>query len=117
MAGGTRTAGQRRRDPGPYPAPRQPSTQRKGEDMEFEESIRKAIAETQSNIELSSSPDWEPLERTLPAEQWAGFMWMGLAPGGICLYKHGITRRYLNLRLDPDGDLEAFRYSHGRYIP
>jgi hypothetical protein len=55
-------------------------------------------------------PDWAPLERVLPLTHCAGFMWMGWAvrPDGppIAQYKHGITRRYLNL--DEHGN--AYRY-------
>lgn len=55
-------------------------------------------------------PDWAPLERTLPAAHCAAFMWMGWAvrPDGppIARYKHGVTRRYLNL--DEGG--VAYRY-------
>lgn len=60
---------------------------------------------------LSGDPDWKPLESVLPAEWWGGFMWMSRVIQGetvIELYKHGITRRYLNL--DHDGG--AWRYDH-----
>jgi hypothetical protein len=52
----------------------------------------------------------------LSPEHCGGFMWMGLAPGGIRLYKHGITRRYLNLYLDPGGDVFAYRYTGEGYV-
>jgi hypothetical protein len=45
-------------------------------------------------------PDWDPLEKVLPLEHCAGFMFMGYS-GAIRLYKHGFTRHYLNV--DPDG--------------
>jgi hypothetical protein len=55
-------------------------------------------------------PDWAPLERVLPQELCADFMWMGweVRPYGppIARYKHAVTRRYLNL--DEDGG--AYRY-------
>ena len=55
-------------------------------------------------------PDWAPLERALPVTDCAAFMWMGWAvrPDGppIARYKHGVTRRYLNL--DEGG--VAYRY-------
>ena len=55
-------------------------------------------------------PDWAPLERVLPPELCADFMWMGWAvrPYGppIARYKHAVTRRYINL--DEDGG--AYRY-------
>ena len=43
-------------------------------------------------------------------------MWMGLATGGIRLYKHGLTRRYLNLCLDPGGEVLASRYTGKGYV-
>lgn len=49
---------------------------------------------------LGGEPDWKPLESALPAAWWGGFMWMSRAAQGetvIEAYKHGITRRYLNL--------------------
>jgi hypothetical protein len=42
------------------------------------------------------APDWKPLERALSREHCADFMFMGSA-GGIVLYKHHDTRRYLNI--------------------
>jgi hypothetical protein len=51
------------------------------------------------------NPNWDPLEKVLPLKWCAGFMWMG-ATQGIHLYKHGFTRRYLNL----DGRGNAYRY-------
>ena len=44
--------------------------------------------------------DWTPLERKLPPELCAEFMWM-YRDGGIEHYKHIVTRRYL--RLDHGG--------------
>ncbi len=65
-------------------------------------------------------PDWAPLETALPDEHCAGFMWMSWAvrPEGppIARYKHGITRRYLNLCLDPPGEVSAYRYSGRDYV-
>ena len=81
-----------------------------------EESVRRALAEVRAASIAADTPDWEPLERVLPAEHCAGFMWMGLAPGGIRLYKHGITRRYLNLYLDPPGEVLAYRYTGEHYV-
>ena len=40
--------------------------------------------------------NWKPLERRLGRERLVGFMYMGRV-NGINLYKHGITRTYLNL--------------------
>ena len=45
--------------------------------------------------------NWKPLENRLGRERCVGFMYMGRA-NGINLYKHGITRTYLNL--DDDGN-------------
>ena len=41
-------------------------------------------------------PNWKPLENRLGAARCAGFMFMGRV-NGINLYKHGISRSYLNL--------------------
>lgn len=43
--------------------------------------------------------NWRPLERRLPPARCAGFMFMGRV-NGIYLYKHRVTRRYLNLSED-----------------
>ena len=45
--------------------------------------------------------DWKPLEKVLGKARCAGFMFMGRV-NGINLYKHGISRSYLNL--DDDGN-------------
>jgi hypothetical protein len=57
--------------------------------------------------------NWKPLENRLGAARCAGFMFMGCV-NGINLYKHGISRSYLNL--DDDGNC----YAAGRpgcYLP
>jgi hypothetical protein len=41
-------------------------------------------------------PNWKPLENRLGAGRCKGFMFMGRV-NGINLYKHGISRSYLNL--------------------
>lgn len=41
-------------------------------------------------------PNWKPLENRLGRKRCVGFMYMGRV-NGINLYKHGITRTYLNL--------------------
>ncbi|HZC23290.1 MAG TPA: hypothetical protein VE866_08125 [Candidatus Binatia bacterium] len=46
-------------------------------------------------------PNWKPLENRLGTARCAGFMFMGRV-NGINLYKHGISRGYLNL--DDDGN-------------
>ena len=54
---------------------------------------------------------WKPLEEKLKPAQCAGFMFMGRL-NGIHLYKHGLTRRYLNL----GDDGRAFRHvDRGRF--
>jgi hypothetical protein len=57
-------------------------------------------------------PDWKPLEGVLSPEDCAAFMYMGHV-GGIVLYKHRDTRRYLNI----DSETGRFyRYADGEYI-
>jgi hypothetical protein len=51
-------------------------------------------------------PDWTPLEKALPLKHCAGFMFMGYS-GNIRMYKHGFTRRYLNL--DPEGNTYFYK--------
>jgi hypothetical protein len=51
-------------------------------------------------------PIWVPLEKRLGRDRCAGFMFMGRV-NGINLYKHGITRTYLNL--DDDGNCYVYR--------
>jgi hypothetical protein len=60
---------------------------------------------------LGDDPDWGPLEAAIPREWCGGFMWMArieVKGEPVELYKHGITRRYLNL--DHSGG--AYRYRH-----
>ena len=57
-------------------------------------------------------PNWVPLEQVLPASELENYMYMGRA-GAIELYKHRLTRRYLNI----SGDGRRFyRYCDGTYI-
>jgi hypothetical protein len=58
-------------------------------------------------------PIWVPLEKRLGRRRCAGFMFMGRI-NGINLYKHGITRTYLNL--DDDGNCFVYR-DNWRYEP
>lgn len=51
-------------------------------------------------------PNWKPLEARLGRDHCAGFMFMGRV-NGINLYKHGITRTYLNL--DDQGNCYVYR--------
>jgi hypothetical protein len=57
-------------------------------------------------------PNWEPLERALALRECSDFMYMGRA-GEIELYKHYVTRRYLNIARDSQ---TFYRYSEGQYI-
>jgi hypothetical protein len=57
-------------------------------------------------------PNWKPLEGVLSREHCEDFMFMGSA-GGIVLYKHRDTRRYLNIGAETG---RFFRYSDGDYI-
>jgi hypothetical protein len=58
------------------------------------------------------TPDWKPIEGVLSREDCAEFMYMGEA-GGIVLYKHCDTRRYLNIDA-VNG--RFYRYADGDYI-
>jgi hypothetical protein len=57
-------------------------------------------------------PDWKPLEGALSREHCEKFMYMGNS-GGIVLYKHCDTRRYLNIDAMTG---RFFQYSDGDYI-
>jgi hypothetical protein len=57
-------------------------------------------------------PNWTPLELLLPACELENFMYMGRA-GEIELYKHWLTRRYLNISADGK---RFYRYSDGTYV-
>jgi hypothetical protein len=58
------------------------------------------------------SSEWKPLKLLLGPKFWASFMYMGRS-GGIFLYKHRDTRRYLNI----DSAGACFRYLPGGYQP
>ena len=53
--------------------------------------------------------NWKPLEEKLGCAHCAGFMFMGRM-NGVNLYKHGLSRRCLNLA----DDGRAYRYLLGR---
>jgi hypothetical protein len=57
-------------------------------------------------------PNWKPLEGVLSREHCEDFMFMGSA-GGIVLYKHCDTRRYLNI---DSATGRFYRYADGDYI-
>lgn len=64
---------------------------------------------------LGDDPDWDPLHNVLPMEWCDGFMWMYRVEQGdavIELYKHGITRHYINL----DQNNRAYRYTGDGYL-
>jgi hypothetical protein len=66
-----------------------------------------------ANIPISADePNWEPLERVLPPDECSEFMYMGRA-GEIELYKHYVTRRYLNIGREAQ---TFYRYSEGKYV-
>ncbi|WP_263359506.1 hypothetical protein [Acidicapsa ligni] len=66
-----------------------------------------------TDIQISfEEPNWEPLERVLPRCQCSDFMYMGRA-GEIELYKHYMTRRYLNISRDAQS---FYRYTNGTYV-
>ena len=61
--------------------------------------------------QIDFTPNWKPLEDKLGV-RCQEFMFMGRM-GGINLYKHILTRRYLNL--DDSGN--CYVYREGRYEP
>lgn len=65
---------------------------------------------------LGGDPNWGPLEAALPLAWCGGFMWMSrVEQDGVVieLYKHGITRSYLNL----DSTGGAYRFNGAGYDP
>lgn len=83
---------------------------------EFILQVSKTLDSVRETV-LSGEPNWLPLEEALPAEWCDGFMWMGRVDGDppIELYKHGITRRYLNL--DSSGRAWRFDAISHTYVP
>jgi len=57
-------------------------------------------------------PNWTPLELAVPACEMESFMYMGRA-GEIELYKHRLTRRYLNIERNSH---KFYRYLDGKYV-
>jgi hypothetical protein len=57
-------------------------------------------------------PNWAPLERSVPASELEDFMYIGCA-GEIELYKHRLTRRYLNIGRNSQ---KFYRYLNGVYV-
>ncbi len=73
------------------------------------------LADDWAEKTLGVEPNWGPLEGALPREWCGGFMWMRRTQQEgttIELYKHGITRRYLNLSAGGS----AYRYTGSRYV-
>ena len=58
------------------------------------------------------NPDWRPLENAIPPEYCESFMFMGKM-GDIVLYKHCLTRRYLNIDVVTG---KFIRYANGEYV-
>lgn len=88
--------------------------------MHFER-LEAAIDSAIRSLPDPGAPDWKPLEAMLGPALIGQFMFMGTAENGnIVLYKHGMTRRYLNV----GRDLRTFEYTphavgpgHYRPIP
>ena len=57
-------------------------------------------------------PNWTPLEWAVPARELENFMYMGRA-GEIEVYKHQLTRRYLNIERNSH---KFYRYLDGKYV-
>lgn len=57
-------------------------------------------------------PNWAPLELAVPAWELENFMYMGRA-GEIELYKHRLTRRYLNIGRNSQS---FYQYLDGKYV-
>jgi hypothetical protein len=60
---------------------------------------------------IVGEPNWVPLERAVPGTELENFMYMGRA-GEIELYKHRITRRYLNIERNSQ---TFYQYLNGEY--
>ena len=81
----------------------------------FENKIKLAFEEAVTKCEdegiMFDTPNWKPLEMFVPKEYWSCFMWMGTVLGGIEMYKHCDTRRYLNI----DSNGKFFEYNGRGY--
>ena len=64
------------------------------------------------NAIVVGEPNWAPLEVVIPAAELGNFMFMG-SVGEIELYKHILTRRYLNISRDAQA---FYRYLVGGYV-
>ena len=61
---------------------------------------------------IVGEPNWAPLELAVPANELDNYMYMGRA-GEVELYKHRLTRRYLNIGRNSQS---FYQYLDGRYI-
>ena len=57
-------------------------------------------------------PEWHPLEQALSRSECEEFMYMAHV-GPIVLYKHWLTRRYLNIDAVTG---KFYRYADGQYL-
>lgn len=80
--------------------------------------VSKVIDSARESID---EPNWAPLELVLPFEQCGGFMYMGTGQSNIdstvYLYKHGITRHYLNLDATGNAYIYNAALNTYRYLP
>ncbi|MGB0124399.1 MAG: hypothetical protein WA419_16620 [Silvibacterium sp.] len=66
-----------------------------------------------NNVTITvGEPNWAPLELVLTRKECAAYMYMGRA-GDIELYKHRVTRRYLNISMD---GRSFYLYAGGRCV-
>ena len=67
----------------------------------------------ENNVSIAvGEPSWAPLERILTRTECEAYMYMG-RDGDIELYKHRVTRRYLNISRDGSN---FYHYVGGRYV-
>lgn len=69
------------------------------------------MSSDQHCVLIVEEPNWKPLERILPRHECVDYMYMGRV-GEIELYKHRLTRRYLNV----DADGRFYLYVDRRYV-
>ncbi len=69
------------------------------------------MSSDQHCVLIVGEPNWKPLERILPRHECPDYMHMGRV-GEIELYKHRLTRRYLNV----DADGKSYLYIGHRYV-
>jgi hypothetical protein len=61
---------------------------------------------------IVGEPNWAPLQMVLPDSECGDYMYMGRV-GEIELYKHWVTRRYLNIS---QNGRKFYRYLDGTYV-